>query len=92
MAQFFTLIADEVTDCSNKEQLSLVLRYVDRESSQIHEDLVSFVEWDTGVPGKNIANKMLCFLRIHSVDLSKLRGQAYDGAGSMSGRINGAVL
>ena len=74
MAQFFTLIADEVTDCSNKEQLSLVLRYVDRESSQIREDLVSFVECDTGVSGKDIANKMLSFLRIHSVGLSKLRG------------------
>ena len=91
MAQFFTLIADEVTDCSNKEQLSLVLQYVDRESSQIREDLVSFVECDTGVSGKDIANKMLSVLRIHSVDLSKLLGQAYNGAGSMSGKINGAA-
>ena len=91
MAQFFTLIADEVTDCSNKEQLSLVLRYVDRESSQIREDLVSFVECDTGVSGKGIANKLLSFLRIHSVVPLKLRGKAYDGAGSMSGKINGTA-
>lgn len=28
-AQFFSIVADKVTDCSNKEQLSLVLRYVD---------------------------------------------------------------
>ena len=27
-AQYFSLIADEVTDSSNKEQLGLVLRYV----------------------------------------------------------------
>ena len=92
MVQFFTIIADEMTDCSNKEQLSLVLSYVDRESSQIREDLVSFVECDTGVSGKDIANNlMLSFLRTHSVDLSKLRGQAYDGAGSMSGKIYGAA-
>ena len=34
---------------------------------------------------------MLSFLRSHFVDLSKLRGQAYDGAGSLSGKINGAT-
>ena len=51
----------------------------------------SFVECDTGFSGKDIANKMLSFLRIHSVDLSKLLGQAYYGAGSMSGKINGAA-
>ena len=90
-AQFFTLIADEVTDCSNKEQLSLVLRYVDRESNQIREDLVAFIECDTGVSGRDLANKMLSFLRSHRVDLTKLRGQAYDGAGCMSGKINGAA-
>ena len=28
----FTIIADDVTDCSNKEQLSLTLRFVDRDS------------------------------------------------------------
>ena len=39
-AQFFTVIADKVTDCSNKEQLSVVLRYVD--DGTIREDLVSF--------------------------------------------------
>ena len=78
VAQFFTLIADKVTDCSNKEQLSLVLRYVDRESSHIREDFVAFVECDTGVSGKdNIADKMLSFLQSHSVDLSDL---AYDGS------------
>ncbi len=31
-ATWFTVIADEVTDVSNKEQLSLVLRYVDTET------------------------------------------------------------
>ena len=31
-AQWFTVIADEVTDLSNKELLSLVLRYVDHDT------------------------------------------------------------
>ena len=39
-ATYFTITANEVTDCSNKEQLSLVLRYVNREDNQIREDLL----------------------------------------------------
>ena len=35
----FALIADEVTDCSNKEQLCIVLRYVEPEANAIREDL-----------------------------------------------------
>ena len=90
-AQFFTIIADEVTDCSNKEQLGIVLRYVDQDSSQIHEDLVTFIECDSGVCGSDLAGYMLGFLRAEGVDLTKMRGQAYDGAGSMSGKTNGAA-
>ena len=37
----FALIADEVTDCSNKEQFCIVLRYVDPETNAIREDLVT---------------------------------------------------
>ena len=90
-AQIFTLIAEEVTDCSNKEQLSLILCFVDRDSSQIREDLVTFIECDTGVTGRNLADKMLSFLRSQGLDLTKMRGQAYDGAGNMSGKTNDAA-
>ena len=30
--QFFSVLADEASDCSNQVQLSLVIRYVDRDS------------------------------------------------------------
>ena len=46
--QFFTVIVDEVTDCSNKKQLSLVLCYVSPHDHQIKEDIVDFIECDTG--------------------------------------------
>ena len=48
VAQWFTVISDEVTDASNKEQLSIVLRYVDQEMDLIREDFISFLECDTG--------------------------------------------
>ena len=34
---------------------------------------------------------MLGFLSSHNVNPNKLRGQAYDGAGNMSGKTNGAA-
>ena len=36
-ARFFSILADETTDCSNREQLTLVLRYVDSQN-QICEE------------------------------------------------------
>ena len=90
-AQFFTLIADEVTDCSNKEQLGLALRYVCPEEKSIREDLVSFLECDSGISGQALSEMMLGFISKHGLDPTKLRGQAYDGAGNMSGKTNGAA-
>ena len=90
-AIYFTVIADEVTDCSNKEQLSLVLRYVCPEDNQIREDLVSFIECDSDITGSAISNKIITFLSSNGLDLYKLRGQAYDGAGNMSGRLRGTA-
>ncbi|XP_011404810.1 PREDICTED: 52 kDa repressor of the inhibitor of the protein kinase-like [Amphimedon queenslandica] len=86
----YSLVADEVTDCSNKEQLCLVLRYVETSSCQIRKDLVTFLECDGGITGDALSDMMLKFLSDH-LDPSKLRGQAYDGASNMSGKTKGAA-
>ena len=49
-AKWYGVIADEVTDMSNKEQLSLVLRYVDNDSLLVREDLVGFLGAAAGSP------------------------------------------
>ena len=90
-ARFFTLVADEVTDSSNMEQLSIVLRYVDPNDCCIKEDLVTFIECDSGISGRALADKMLSFINTHGLDPTNLRGQAYDGAGNMSGKKNGTA-
>ena len=76
--------------CSNKEQLCIVIRYVEPETASIREDLVTFLECDSGITGKALADKMLGFVRNH-LGSSKIRGQAYDGASNMSGKTNGAA-
>ena len=91
-AQYFSLIADEVTDCSNREQLGLVLQYISPEDYIILEDLVSFIECDSGISGQILSEMMLDFLRKHDLDTTNLRGQAYGGAGNMSGKTNVAAV
>ena len=75
VAKWFSVI-DEVTDVSNKEQLSLVLRYVEPDSLLVREDLVGFFECDTGISGRALADKITSCVRAYSLDLSNLRGQA----------------
>ena len=82
----YTLIADEVTDCSEKEQLCIVIRCVEPETASIREDLFTFLECDSGITGKALADKVLGFIRNH-LDQSKMRGQAYAGASNMSRKI-----
>lgn len=49
------------------------------------------LECDEGISGRAISNKILAFLSSHGLDPTKLRGQAYDGAGNMFGRVNGTA-
>ena len=83
----YTVTADEVTDCSNKEQLSIVLRYIEPETSFIREDLVTFLECDSGTTGKALADQILGFITSH-LDPSKMCGQVDDGASNKSGKTN----
>ena len=90
-AKWFTLIADEVTDVSNKELLSIALRYIDDETGLTREDFVSFLECETGISGHCLAQKITTSLRSYGLDLTNLHGQAYDGAGNMAGSVRGTA-
>ena len=80
------------TDASNKEILSLVLRYVDPDILLVREDSVGFFKCDTRITGCGLANKIIVrSLRSFNLDLSNLRGQVYDGAGNMAGCVNGTA-
>ena len=43
--QFFSLLADKASDCSNQEQLSLAVRYVGRDFA-IREEFLGFLHCD----------------------------------------------
>ena len=67
------------------------MQYVDLDTAHVREDLVGFIECDTGVTGCCLADKIIGALKNYGLDLSKLRGQAYDGAGNMAGPVRGAA-
>ena len=79
------MCADEAADCSNKEQLPLVIRFVDATDS-IREEFVGFVLCDKGTTGSAIADKILETLAAYGLNITFLRGQGYDGAGNMAGK------
>ena len=89
-ARFFSISADEAADCSNKEQLPIVLRFVDA-SCTAREEFVAFLLCDTGITGAAIAEKILGGLKGYGLDLGCLRGQSYDGTGNMAGKYHGAA-
>jgi hypothetical protein len=87
--RWFCIMADETTDISNQQQLAFVVRHVDDELTP-HETLIGLyhipnAKADTIV---SVINDVL--LRC-SLQIENLRGQCYDGASVMSGRLNGVA-
>ena len=54
-SKYFSVIADEATDVSNKENLSLVIRFVDS-TQTIGEEFVGFHLSEEGTSGRAIKN------------------------------------
>ena len=84
---FFSILVDESRDISVKEQMALVLRYVNKKGIIIERFLgIVHVASTTILPLKYAIGCLLCE---HNLSLSKLHGQGYDGASNMKGDING---
>ena len=89
-SKIFAVIADESRDCSNKEQMPLIVRYVDKHSS-IVEAFLAFVECEYGTSGEQLATLIELSCESIGLDMSLCRGQGYDGAGNMAGLCTGAA-
>ena len=86
-ARFFSLLADEVTDISNQEQVSVAVKYVGKQS-EVREVFVDLVSVER-ITGQALADALIDRLTSWGLRLENLRGQAYDGASNMSGSKNG---
>lgn len=87
-AKCFSILADETTDISGIEQVSLCVRYVKLNTLILTEEFLQFVSIND-MTGKGIANSILKSLQQFGIDMKYLREQGYDGAAAMSGKYNG---
>ncbi|CAC5400190.1 unnamed protein product [Mytilus coruscus] len=90
-SEFFSVMVDETADVAEKAQLSICVRYVNKERDryQVNEDFLGFVEVE------RTDTETLCNAVLHNLgqewgfDLTKLRGQGYDGCAIMTAAISG---
>ncbi|XP_042027249.1 uncharacterized protein LOC121774438 [Salvia splendens] len=77
----FTILVDEARDVSLKEQMGVVLRYVNSEGYVI-ERFFGIVHV-TDTCSRSLKNAIDDLLSKHNSSLSRVRGQGYDGASNM---------
>ena len=83
----FSILVDESRDISVKEQMVIVVRYVDKRGI-ITERFLGIVHVvDTTALSLKAAIESL--FSKHGLSLCRLRGQGYDGASNMRGEFNG---
>ncbi|XP_073137936.1 uncharacterized protein [Henckelia pumila] len=84
---FFSILLDESRDVSVKEQLAVVLRFVDSKGCVV-ERLLGF-KHVTSTTAQALKCALLDLLSAHGLSVSRIRGQGYDGTSNMQGEING---
>ena len=83
----FCIIVDEARDQSKKEQMSIVLRFVDK-NGYVQERFFGLVHVkDT--TASTLKEAIFSILSRHNLDFHNIRGQGYDGASNMRGEWNG---
>ncbi|KAL4090707.1 hypothetical protein QTP88_025494 [Uroleucon formosanum] len=88
-ANAFSIIADESADISGVEQLTIVIRFLDKQS-KIREEFLGFLPLDK-LDAESVATKILSFLEDSGLNLSKLCGRGYDGCATMAGKVSGVA-
>ncbi|XP_074293713.1 uncharacterized protein LOC141620851 [Silene latifolia] len=83
----FCIIVDEAGDVSGKQQMALILRFVDN-LGLVQERFFGIIH----VPNTSamtLKKEIFEVLSHYSFDMKNLRGQGYDGASNMRGKWNG---
>ena len=88
-SKFFGIIADEYTDISNKELLSMCFRWI--KDLRVLEDFVGYYELPDIKRGTIVTAIKDSLIRMQ-LSLTDLRAQAYDGASNMFGKNTGVSV
>lgn len=88
----YALIADESTDVTNKEQISVCIRFVSTKEDGKHfirEEFLTFVHADKGTNAEELTTKFLETIQSVGLSVNDIRAQGYDGSSVMSGHVSG---
>ncbi|XP_073119743.1 uncharacterized protein [Henckelia pumila] len=83
----FCIIVDEARDESKKEQMSIVLKFVDKDG-YVQERFFGLVHVKD-IVASTLKEGIFSVLSSHTLDVQNIRGQGYDGASNMHGEWNG---
>ncbi|XP_034198532.1 zinc finger MYM-type protein 1-like [Prunus dulcis] len=84
---FFSILVDESRDVSIREQMAVVLRYVNKKG-QVIERFVG-VQYVSDTTSSKLKEAIEQLISSTNLSMSRLRGQGYDGASNMRGELNG---
>ncbi|CAN6581440.1 unnamed protein product [Malus baccata var. baccata] len=84
--RFFSIFVDEARDVSVKEQMAMVLRYVD-DNGHVIERFVG-IQHVTNTTSSSLNDAIDTLFSHNGLSISKLRGQGYDSASNMRGELN----
>jgi hypothetical protein len=83
----FCLLVNELSDVSGKEQMAVVLRYVDK-LGLIKDRLIMVVHVGETIASCLKSNIDVLFA-MYGLSIKQVRGQGYDRASNMRGEFNG---
>ena len=91
--QFWSIMVDETTDTSTKEQASICVRYVRAHDNELEvcEEFLGFCALASTDAG-TITSAIVNFLKKCGIDMEKLVGKGFDGASNMSGHVSGVSV
>ncbi|XP_070040879.1 uncharacterized protein [Nicotiana tomentosiformis] len=87
---YFDILVDKVKDISHKEQMALVLFYVDK-NGEVVERFVGLVHV-SDTSACSLKEAIYSLLSDHLLSPSQIREQGYDGASNIRGEISGLKI
>ncbi|XP_075481386.1 uncharacterized protein LOC142522119 [Primulina tabacum] len=85
--KYFCILVDEARDISKREQMAIILRFVNNHG--ILTERFFAIKSVSDTTSMNLKNEISNVLVHHDLHVKKIRGQGYDGASNMRGAWNG---
>lgn len=81
------IILDCTPDCSHREEMSIILRFVSTITGDVHEHFIGFIEvFDK--TGAGLSERIIKELMDLKININDMRGQSYDNGSNMRGKQN----